>query len=126
MAAGLVLVAGCTDRPSPAFEERGRAVREEVTLEVMSNQYLDVVVYMGEPGAWHRAGDVTGLGSATLRMPSIVGPLPGSYWIRAHGIGSPDGADYLAGPVNLGPGDVIELRLASVLRMSSWSLRSLR
>jgi hypothetical protein len=114
---------GCADRPSPPFDDRAPADRELVRLEVTSSQYLDTVIYVGVGGVWHRIGDVPGLGSARIEIPAAIGPLPGEFHVRAHGIGSASDADYVSGPIQVGSGDVIELRLASVLRMSSWSIR---
>ena len=93
-------------------------------IEVTSNQYLDVVVYVGSVGTWHRLGTVTGLSAGTrLTVPDAAGPLPGQYYLRVHAIGAPGDSDYYSGLINLGPGDVVALRVASVLRQSSWSIR---
>jgi hypothetical protein len=112
------------DRPAPPpFEGRG-VDRGPAIVEVTSNQYLDVVIYIGWTGAWHRLGTVPGLAtSARLTVPAVAGPLPGRYTLRVHAIGASPGSDYYSGTINLGPGDVVDLRVASDLRLSSWSIK---
>lgn len=121
----LLCMPACIDRPSPPlFQEGGAEGDAAAVIEVASSQYLDVVIYIGSLGAWHRLGTVTGLSVATrLTVPDAVGPLPGQYYLRVHAIGAPGDTDYYSGLIDLGPGDVVALRVASMLRQSSWSIK---
>jgi len=118
--ASIALVLGaCAGRAASPFA--GRGPDEGIRVEVRNDNYLDVTVYAMPDGVSYRLGDVTGSTSATLEIPPSL--VHGAMGVRL--LVSPIGAReaYLSEPISAGPGDTIMLRVASVLRMSSWSVR---
>jgi hypothetical protein len=116
----MVFVLGaCAARAPSPFAEATR--EEEIRVEVRNDNYLDVTVYVMRDGMSYRLGDVTGSSSATLEIPPSQVLAAMGVRLLVNPIGS-RGA-YLSEPIMAGPGDTITLRVASVLRMSSWSMR---
>ena len=93
----------------------------DVRLEVDNQNYLDVVVFGLQDHTTTRIGSVTGLSSATFTIPHRLLVL-GRVRLLVDPVGSP--VAYLTDEVMVNPGDILELRVASVIRMSSWSVRS--
>ena len=104
-------------RGSPAFRS------ENVGLDVRNLNYADVVVYGSRGGSWHRIGDVTGNSSQLFEIPDQLTDAATSLRLRVHAIGSSDASDYFTESIFVSSGAVVELRVAPVLRMSSWSVR---
>jgi hypothetical protein len=124
MLAFTVLVASaCADRSQPDF--RGRpADAPPVVVSVRNQHFADVTVYISRGGAaWQRLGSVTGNTSTNLDIPSALTAPSGEYRLRVHAIGSPDATDYVSDRILADRGNVIELTIAAVLSMSSWSIR---
>jgi hypothetical protein len=94
-----------------------------VRLSVQNLNYADIVVYGSRGGSWQRIGGVTGNTSQAFEVPSQLTDGSASLRLRVHAIGSPDAADYVTDPIFASYGSVVQLRVAPVLRMSSWSLR---
>ncbi|MEX2465532.1 MAG: hypothetical protein WD995_01395 [Gemmatimonadota bacterium] len=93
-------------------------------VSVRNQHFSDVVVYISRGGAsWQRLGSVTGNTSTNLEIPSALTAPAGEYRFRVHAIGSPDATDYISDRILADRGSVIELTVAPVLRMSSWSIR---
>lgn len=110
---------GCARRsPSPFGGQRSE---EPIRLEIENGNYLDVTVYVMPDGASHRIGQVTGASSTTLVVPRSLVPASGRFRLLVSPIGSREA--YLSEDILAMPGDVVQLRVASVLRMSSWSVR---
>lgn len=120
---GALVASACADRRTPDWTGV-RAEEELVSVSVTSHHFLDVVVYANRNGSWQRLGTVTGLGSASLDVPPGLVSPPGQFRLRVHPIGASERRDYVSEVIIANPGDVIELTVASNLRMSSWFLRS--
>ncbi len=114
---------GCADRAAPDFPGVRGEREADLSVNVTNQNFLDVVVYVSRDATWHRLGTVTGVGSETLDLPRGLGSPPGEYRLRVHPIGAPDRYDYVTDVIIANPGDVIELTVASSLRMSSWYIR---
>jgi hypothetical protein len=85
-------------------------------MDVTSDNWQDVHVYMVRDGEPFDLGVVNGPGNAKLKVPSIV-TTPGSQvQILAVPIGG--GEDYLSRNVLVNPGDVIDLTLQNSLPLS--------
>jgi hypothetical protein len=114
---------GCADRSQPDF--RGRpSEAPPVVVSVRNQHFADVTVYISPGGAlWQRLGSVTGNTSTNLEIPSALTAPAGEYRIRVHAIGTPDATDYISDRILVDRGSVIELTVAPVLSMSSWSIR---
>ena len=104
-------------RGSPAFRT------ETVLLDVDNHNYADVVVYGSRGGSWQRIGGVTGNTSGTFEVPDQLTAAAPSLRFRVHAIGSSDATDFVTDPIFVSGNAVVVLRVASVLRMSSWSVR---
>jgi hypothetical protein len=111
----LLLVTACGARRGP-----DRAAADDFSVVVENQNYLDVVVFAFRDLSSTRLGSVSGLSSATLRIPGHLVVL-GEIRLLVDPIGSP--VAYLTDEIMVSPGDVITLRVASVVRMSSWSVR---
>lgn len=123
--AATALVTACAGGDTPDFRGTGTSRDAPVVVEVENAHFNDVVVYASSDGAgWQRLGSVIGLSSGRLTIPTALHSGSGAYYLRVHAIGAADRYDYLSGAILANPGDVIELRVAGVLRMSSWSVRA--
>lgn len=120
-----VLVTACAGGDTPDFRGTGTSRDAPVVVEVENAHFNDVVVYASSDGAgWQRIGSVIGLSSGRLTIPTALHSGSGAYYLRVHAIGAADRYDYLSGAIMANPGDIIELRVAGVLRMSNWSVRA--
>lgn len=107
----------------PDFRGTGATEATSIQVDVRNLNYADVTVHASRDGGWYRIGQVTGNSDGTLEVPAAVGS-PGSFLrLRVHAIGSPDASDYVTDGISAGRGDIVVLRVAPVLRMSSWSVR---
>lgn len=124
-ASGLVLLfgTGCADRATPDFRGGQAGEREAIVVSVRNQNYADVTVHVSRNGAWQRLGGVTGNSTARLEIPDALASSGFQFRFRVHAIGSPDAADYVTERIGVDRGDVIELTVAPVLRMSHWSIR---
>ena len=104
-------------RGSPAFRT------ETVLLDVQNRNYADVVVYGSRGGSWQRIGNVTGNTSEMFEVPDQLTDAAASLRFRVHAIGSTSASDFVTGPIFVSGNAIVELRVASVLRMSNWSVR---
>jgi hypothetical protein len=120
--AALVLTLGCAKSvATPDF--RGRQSSGRIVLSVENQHFSDVVVYLSSGGSWQRLGEVTGAASKMLEIPSALTTPSARFSFRVHPIGGQDRDDYVTGAIYVDRGDVIELRIAGTLRMSSWWIR---
>lgn len=124
-ALGLVLFPGmgCAERATPEFRGEQAAEREAIVVSVRNQNYADVTVHVTRDGAWRRLGQVTGNSTAQLQIPESMASAGFQFRFRVHAIGSPDAADFVTERIGADRGDVIELTVAPVLRMSNWSIR---
>lgn len=121
-ALSLAVGLGCTSLAIPNF--RGQSTQAPAIVLAVSNQnYADVTIHVSHGSGWQRIGSVTGQGSVRLEIPTSMSSGTASYRVRVHAIGSPDRTDYVSDRIPADRGDVIQLTVAPVLRMSSWSLR---
>lgn len=107
----------------PDFRGTGRAEPTSVQVDVRNLNYADVTVHASRDSGWYRIGQVTGNSDGTLEVPAAIGSPAGFLRLRVHAIGSSDASDYVTDAISAGRGDVVVLRVAPVLRMSSWSVR---
>jgi hypothetical protein len=116
--AGLMIdAAACaTHHPSAAAPPP-----EPVEVTVNNSNYLDVDVFAVRGTSRARIGSVTGLSSATLLVPVHLA-ADGNVQLLVDPIGS--NATYLTDRIAVSPGQQIELTVAPVLRMSSYSVHS--
>ena len=94
---------------------------EPVVVLVNNSNYLDVDVFAVRGTSRARVGSVTGLSSATFRVPAHYA-LDGHLQLLVDPIGS--NATYLTDKIAVGPGQQVELTVAAILRMSSYSVWS--
>jgi len=92
-----------------------------MVVTVNNSNYLDVDVFAVRGTTRSRVGSVTGLSSATFSLPTHYAP-DGSLQLLVDPIGS--SATYLTDKIALGPGQHLELTVAAILRMSSYSVWS--
>ncbi len=105
----------CSGRRLAAPAPDGR-----ITVEVRNQHYLDVVVLGLLDGSATRLGTETGLMDGAFDVPAHV-VVVGHVRLLVDPVGSAEA--YLTDPIPVFPGDVVELRVASSIGMSSWSVR---
>ena len=116
----LLALTGCASGGQQA-EFEAPDFNEPLIVQVHNDNYLDVVVYAMPDGQSVRLGDVTGSSSRELEIPRSVDPWSRALRLLVSPIGSPEA--YLSETIVASPGDVIILRVSSVVGMSSWSLQ---
>ena len=94
---------------------------EPLVVIVNNSNYLDVDVFAVRGTSRARVGSVTGLSSATFNVPAHFTDH-GSLQLLVDPIGS--NATYLTDKIAVGPGQQLELTVAAILRMSSYSVWS--
>lgn len=121
----LVLAANACAKGVETPDFRGtRAVQSgPIHVDVRNLNYADVTIHASRGGPWHRIGQVTGVSDHSLEVPETIGSPGGYLRFRVHAIGSPDATDFVTDNIMAGGGDVVQLRVAPVLHMSSWSVR---
>lgn len=119
----LLAVSACAERPAfPNF--RGQPAQEPPILVNVRNQnFSDVTIHFSRDGAWQRLGMVTGNSAARLEVPTTQSAFGVQVRFRVHGIGMPDNSDFFTDLMYVDRGSVVELVVAPVLSMSSWSIR---
>ncbi len=108
---------------TPDFRGTRTTQAAPIQVDVHNLNYADITVHASRDGAWRRIGQVTGNTEQTLQVPADIGSPAGYLRLRVHAIGSPDASDFVTDGIMAGGGDIVELRVAPVLRMSSWSVR---
>ncbi len=88
---------------------------EPVTIHVINENFLDVTVAVVAGGVSRRLGMVTGNNTSEYSIPWSVANGSG-VTLTAAPIGS--NARYASPTINVGPGQVIEFKIGSVLRQS--------
>ena len=116
--AGLAIDAAACSRHHPSA---AAPPPEPVVVIVTNSNYLDVDVFAVRGTSRSRVGSVTGLSSATFSLPAHYAP-DGNLQLLVDPIGS--NATYLTDKIAMGPGQHIELTVAAILRMSSYSVYS--
>jgi hypothetical protein len=110
----MTMVAACSHQTDPNAEPE--PIPDPIALHVKNENFLDVNVALVVSGSPRRLGTVTGNGSGTFSIPWNVatGQL---ITVTATPIG---GRGYATtGSLSVSPGQVIEFRVASVLRQSA-------
>lgn len=108
---------------TPDFRGTRTTQAAPILVDVHNLNYADITVHASRDGAWRRIGQVTGNTEQTLQVPADIGSPAGYLRLRVHAIGSSDASDFVTDGIMAGGGDIVELRVAPVLRMSSWSVR---
>jgi hypothetical protein len=94
---------------------------EPMIVIVNNTNYLDVDVFAVRGTSRSRVGSVTGLSSATFSVPAHYAS-DGNLQLLVDPIGS--NATYLTDKIAVSPGQQLELTVAAILRMSSYSVWS--
>jgi len=95
--------------------------RERTMVTVKNSNWMDVDVFAVRGTTRVRVGTVTGLSTATFRVPTEYAP-DGNLQLLVDPIGSD--ATYLTEKISVSPGQRVELTVTSVIRMSSFSVWS--
>jgi len=94
---------------------------EPVEVIVNNSNYLDVDVFAVRGSSRSRVGSVTGLSTATLHVPAQLVP-DGHLQLLVDPVGSD--ATYLTDRIAVSQGQVVELTVTAVIRMSSYAVWS--
>ena len=94
---------------------------QEIQLEVRSQNFQDVVLYIYSDGQRRRLEMVTGLTTESFDLTSHPSVLQGTFRLAAEPIGSRDG--WMSGLISVFPGDVVVVTLTSQIRRSHWYIR---
>lgn len=111
----LLLLSGCI------LFARGKRgdTPEDVALHVTNHNWSTVVLFAVHGGMRVRLGDVTTGSEADMIIPRDLA-ITGAISLQVHAIGS--GRDYATGPIQVRPGQEIELRVENSLVQTSWSV----
>ena len=112
----LVLLAAC----APATRNGAAAApSQDVYLSVDNQNWLDVSIYALRGTSRTRIGQVTGNGSAQLRIPSTA-IVAGQVRLMADAIGSNE--RFVTDVISVDPDQRVQLLVAPTMRMSSYAL----
>jgi hypothetical protein len=116
---GLLVLAsaGCFGRK----KSQGEPVYQAVTLEVVNNNWQDIVIYAIVGSSRQRLGSVPAVKHATLELPSGLIPLPGSVQLLLDPLGSR--ATYRTGMISIGLGQQIRLVVENQLSLTNWTVQ---
>jgi len=114
--AGLMMGAGAcaTHHDSSAAQPP-----ERVAVTVKNSNWMDMDVFAVRGGTRARVGSVTGLTTATFRVPANFAP-DGILQFMVDPIGSD--ATYVTDKIVVSPGQRVELTIGTVLRMSTFAV----
>ena len=119
-----VLLAGfLVDGAACAGRHTAKSSSQDTVVVVRNGNWLDAVVYAVRGATRIRLGSVTGLNTATFRMPTNYSP-DGTFQLMVDPIGS--STVYMSNDFVVAPGQHVELSIAPALSMSSvavWSGR---
>ena len=117
--AGLMMGAGgcVTHQASTAAQP------ERVAITVKNTNWMDMDVFAVRGGTRARVGSVTGLTTATFRVPANFAP-DGVLQFMVDPVGGE--ATFVTDKIVVSPGQHVELTIASVLRMSTFAVWSSR
>jgi hypothetical protein len=96
-------------------------VYQPVTLEVINNNWQDIVIYAIVGNTRQRLGSVPAVKHATLELPSGLVPLPGSVQLLLDPLGSR--ATYRTGFISIGLGQQIRLVVENQLSLTNWTVQ---
>jgi hypothetical protein len=94
---------------------------ERVSVTVKNTNWMDMDVFAVRGSTRSRVGSVTGLTTATFRVPANFAP-DGVLQFMVDPIGS-DGT-YMTERISVSPGQRVELTIGSVLRMTTYAVWS--
>jgi len=118
----LLAVAGCkTGEEEPRFQTRGMAFDQPIPVEVDNNNFLDVTVYAMDGGANIRLGNVVGKSTERFTIDPQRITASGGLRLLVDPIGASDA--FLSDRVMVGAGQIVVLRVGSLLSQSFISLR---
>ena len=113
----LMLVAACAPA---AKNSRALTPSRDVYLTVENQNWLDASIYVVHGASQLRIGQVTGNGSAQLRIPSSA-IVAGQVRLMADAIGSNE--RFVTDVITVDPDQRLQLTLAPAMRMSSYAIR---
>jgi hypothetical protein len=116
-----LVVGGCLPWRSAPTEWDGAQRPQGVQLEVVSQHFNDVVVYIVPDGQRRRIGAVGGHSTEMFDISSHSEIFSRSFRLVGEPIGSRE--TYVSDPITANHGDVVVLVLTSELRMSHWHIR---
>lgn len=112
----LSLGAACASAGTPS--DGAPRVREPALVSVANNGFYDVTVYVVQSGMRKRLGTVTGLSQQQFRL--RLTHDASDLYLLADPVGG--SRTYLSPPVQVRPGEEVDLRLHATLSMSSVSV----
>jgi len=120
--AGLVavFVATATGCASKRSAKVGWSKADVPTVTVRNDNWLDVAVYLVRGASRFRIGTVRSASTETFRLPDGEGSGGTPLRIMADPIGASQ--RYVTDPVTLGPGQRLELNVASQINVSSFAV----
>ncbi len=104
-----------------AYPGQGVAPRNETFVTVTNQNWADIKVYAIRGGSKFRLGSVTGLSTASLRLPAAVAAGATDFRLRVELIGSSMG--YTTEVLHLNRGDQMDWVVQSHLPMSHIAIR---
>ncbi|HUE96219.1 MAG TPA: hypothetical protein VMN39_06145 [Longimicrobiaceae bacterium] len=123
IAATAWMAAGCASTGSPVMTSNTEPLPPQVeatTVLVHNHNWSDIVVYAVRGNSRHRLGMVTSMNKQTFTLPRGFDVMASGIQLMASPIASRGG--YMTGPIQVNPGQRVELRLENVLSISNWAV----
>ena len=112
----LLTLPGCS-----LFRKRGNNLSNEpVTLQVVNNNWNDMVIYALVDGTRTRLGDVGASRTATLRLPTTLVTASGMLQLILDPLGSR--TTFRTGQIMVNGGQRVRLLIENELRLTSWTV----
>ena len=112
---------GCASARGSAAQQ-AIAESERPTVTVTNNHWLDVAVYVLRGSSRYRVATVGGASTGTFRLTGDEGSGARPVRLMADPIGS--SRPYVTEPIVVSPGQHIELRVATPISISTYSIRN--
>lgn len=123
-AATAFIATGCASTSgSPAMSSSSAplpSMMEETTVEVHNHNWSDMVVYAVRDNSRVRLGMVTSMNTRRFQLPTSFRVSASDLRLMANPIGSQD--EYTTSPIQVNPGQRVELRLENMLSISNWAV----
>jgi hypothetical protein len=117
----VLLTAFLVDGAACAGRHTTKGTPDDTIVVVRNGNWLDAVVYAVRGATRVRLGSVTGLNTATFRIPSNISP-DGTFQLLVDPIGS--STVYMSDDFVVTPGQRVELSIAPALAMSTVAIWS--
>lgn len=118
----VLLVGACGLSACGLFRKRPQSSSNDpVTLQVVNNNWSDIIIYALVDGSRTRLGDVGSARTRTLRLPNSVLASSGQLQLVLDPLGSRSA--FRTGVILVSGGQRVRLQIENELRLTSWTVQ---